>query len=449
MMKPNGNGDAALEVRYLKTEALVPYPRNARLHGERQIERLMQSIRQFGFNNPVLLDGECGIIAGHARLEAAKRLEIDSVPTIELAHLSEAEKRAYIIADNHLSELATWDIEMLQTEVRALKELPGFEFNEQALGYEPMQIDYWAGKKNASRLGDRFIVPPFDVLDARGGVFLERSRQWKALGITSEIGRDDALIYTSGIEKVTNQSGTSIFNPVLCELAYRWFSPADGAVLDPFAGGSVRGLIAAYLGRRYFGVDLSAVQCAANKAQIKTVLGNRKHPVPVWHCGDSQRINEIYKGKQADLLFTCPPYFDLEVYSENKADLSNMSHAEFCKTYRGIIADCCALLKPDRFAVFVVGDVRDGKTKTLRGLPALTAEAFQAAGLKIINDAVILTPLGTLPLRAKGAFMKRRLMGRAHQRFMVFVKGNPVHAAAACEQIDVKTLDEMVQLPDA
>jgi ParB family chromosome partitioning protein len=115
-----------MKIENIKTESLVPYARNAKLHDENQVSKIASSIREFGFNNPVLVDGEKppGIIAGHGRVLAAKKLGLAEVPCIRLAHLSEAQKRAYILADNRLAELGGgWDSEMLKLELADLGEL--------------------------------------------------------------------------------------------------------------------------------------------------------------------------------------------------------------------------------------------------------------------------------------------------------------------------------------
>lgn len=101
---------------------------------------------------------------------------------------------------------------------------------------------------------DRFIVPPFSILDGNSGDWMDRLRRWKLLNIKSEIGRNDNILFNQGLEKyMPNYNNTSIFDPVLCELMYRWFCPENGLVIDPFAGGSVRGIVANYLGYKYTG----------------------------------------------------------------------------------------------------------------------------------------------------------------------------------------------------
>jgi len=109
-----------LNVEYRRVEALVPYARNPRTHSEAQIAKIAASIVEYGWTNPILVDGNNGIIAGHGRLAAARKLGLDEVPVIELAHLTPAQKRAYVIADNRLALNAGWDEEMLALELAEL-----------------------------------------------------------------------------------------------------------------------------------------------------------------------------------------------------------------------------------------------------------------------------------------------------------------------------------------
>lgn len=127
--------------------------------------------------------------------------------------------------------------------------------------------------RGSGPLEDRFLFPPFSVLDTRSGGWQDRKRAWLSLGIESEIGRAENLLgFSRTILAEAKKSGTSIFDPVLCECIYRWFSPPGGRILDPFAGGSVRGIVAARLNRRYFGFDLRAEQVAENRKQASRIL---------------------------------------------------------------------------------------------------------------------------------------------------------------------------------
>jgi ParB-like chromosome segregation protein Spo0J len=125
-----------LKITYKPVADLIPYARNSRTHSDAQVAQIAASIREFGWTNPVLLDGDNGIIAGHGRVMAAQKLGETQVPTIELGHLNPNQKRAYIIADNKLALNAGWDEQMLALEIQDLKdvgydlELLGFDLNE-------------------------------------------------------------------------------------------------------------------------------------------------------------------------------------------------------------------------------------------------------------------------------------------------------------------------------
>ena len=232
-------------------------------------------------------------------------------------------------------------------------------------------------------------------------------------------------------------SGTSIFDPVLCEIACRWFCPAGGTVLDPFAGGSVRGIVASRLGLAYVGVELRAEQVAANAAQAGLSGG----PVPRWITGDSREIGKLAKGIEADLIFSCPPYWNLEVYSDDPADLSTLGKEAFFDAYSGIIHDTVARLREDRFAVWVIGDVRDAGGFFVN-LPGRTVEAFETAGARFYNDAILVTAVGSLPIRAGRQFTASRKLGRTHQNVLVFCKGDPRRATEACGQVEFGEIDD-------
>lgn len=222
------------------------------------------------------------------------------------------------------------------------------------------------------------------------------------------------------------ESGTSIFDPILCELVYRWFCPSGGSVLDPFAGGSVRGIVASKCGLSYTGIDLRPEQTTANEKQAEAICDGDP---PRWICGDSANLRKLVTG-EFDLVFSCPPYGDLEVYSDDPRDLSTMPADGFFKAYRGIIAAACAKLKRDRFACFVVGDYRD-RHGFYRNFPAETITAFQSCGLGLYNEAILVTSVGSLPIRVGTQFQSSRKLGKTHQNVLVFFNGNPDKIRAA------------------
>lgn len=848
-----------------KIADLTPDPRNARTHSPEQIEQVAASIERFGWTNPILADDL--IRAGHGRIAAATLIYArgdtiylapgrdnggiaiprDTVPVIDCTGWSEDDRKAYALADNQLALLAGWDTEILLAQI---DELQAVSFDMEIIGFDTAAIEALSGagseveadppagqKSGSGSLATEFLIPPFTILNAREGWWMDRKRAWLSLGIKSEVGRGENLIGRSlheqvalalsgkggkggtgasydaakryiderrakgvpdpdilreaqggkanskgrtfgqdflrgepgsipldragqtvkdraagrkqGLGGVTMDalsshpryyeqktaaeakvgrkltpeeferdhwvlpdselsSGTSIFDPVLCELAYRWFSPPGGRILDPFAGGSVRGIVAAALGRHYVGIDLRPEQVEANRdqwpvvaAQIGAparpaeevppirideiegfrivrddmVLGGTKRRVldrvvagveadelvyatpaygfaqialagacraagkkatifvaertarhprtqaaadlgaeiievkagrlnviqsrarkhceatgayqvpfgmdddlfvavmaeiiaegtpgpapeevwcvagsgvltralqrafpdaahhavqigrdpkvgdaklwkapeefeddaldpppfpscsnydakawqfmrehaspgalfwnlgadpeaaivphdlgqPVWIEGDSREVlsarhegEDDQIGEGYDFIFSCPPYGDLEVYSDDPLDISTLDMAEFDLAYEAIIGRAAARLADNRFACFVVGDYRDKKDGIYRNFVSKTIAAFERAGMGLYNEAILVTSVGSLPIRTAKQFRSTRKFGKTHQNVLVFVKGNPRLAVEALGAVDVgagmdRLLEEWAGQPD-
>lgn len=203
-----------LQIEMLPVDRLIPYIRNARTHSDDQIAQIAASIAEFGFTNPILIGEDEVIIAGHGRLMAAKALGLTEVPVIVLDHLTEAQRRALVIADNRIAENAGWDDDLLRSELAALREadfdldLIGFdesELDEIMAGFEGFGIgggdseaqgeDTGGGTTApapSANLAERFGIPPFSVFEARKGWWQDRKRAWLDLGIRSELGRGAA-----------------------------------------------------------------------------------------------------------------------------------------------------------------------------------------------------------------------------------------------------------------
>lgn len=291
-----------------------------------------------------------------------------------------------------------------------------------------------------SPVSQKFLIPPFTVLNAREGDWQERKRAWSEMGIESEIGRKNEMTYTGaaksfdyyrvkeGTRQQSDEQGTSIFDPVICELSYRWFTADGWQVVDPFAGGSVRGIVASCLGRKYWGGELRTEQVAANRAQATGICAA---PLPEWVCGDSTVT--LDGAPTADFVFSCPPYGDLEVYSDDPQDLSAMDWPAFLVAYRAIIAKACGRLKQDRFACFVVGDFRD-KRGNYRNFVSETIRAFLDAGLELYNEAILVTSVGSACMRVTKQFSASRKFAKTHQNVLVFVKGDGKKAAQAIDR---------------
>lgn len=274
-----------------------------------------------------------------------------------------------------------------------------------------------------------FGANPFTILDTKDGLWQARKRKWLNLGIQSEIGRDVVTYHMKDWADRKGKEGTlsgnklpsdtSIFDPVLCELMYRWFCPVGGRILDPFAGGSVRGIVANYLGYKYSGIEIRQEQVDSNREQALDILPIDNQPQ--WYVGDSNVLLDDEWNEPFDMVFTCPPYADLEKYSDLKGDISNMDYDDFMFALESIIRKSCKLLKSGGMAVMVVGEVRD-RTGNYYGFVADVIKAFQRCkGMGFYNDAILATSLASAALRA-GGNMKSGKLVKVHQNVLMFKK---------------------------
>lgn len=414
-----------------KLSDLIPDDKNFNKGSEYGNSLIEKSFRKFGAGRSILIDKNNRIIAGNKSVENAGAIGMEDVQIIESdgkriiavkrtdIDLYSPEGREMALADNASAKAnIIFDAELIEAE---LGEVVCEEWGVETENSEDNGVI-----EKHKKLSDRFIIPPFSVLDTKQGVWQERKNYWLSLGIKSEIGRDSmALNFSSGIKDSSvvsgsglnwseltkdmvskiagNSNGVSVFDPVLCELAYQWFNIPKGKILDPFAGGSVRGIVASKLGFEYLGNDLRQEQIEANRINAAEVLTDSEI-YPTWTNGDSLNIDKLAKGYEADMIFSCPPYADLEVYSDMKEDISNMPYKEFVSVYREIIHKSCEILKEDRFAVFVVGDVRD-KKGLYQNFVSNTIDSFLDCGMFLYNEMILLNSLGNAGMRE---------IGRAH-----------------------------------
>lgn len=516
-------------IRKTPLAELVHHPDNPR---SGNIPAIVESIQTNGWYGTLV--AQCSsshVLVGNHRLQAAALCGIDKVP-VQWIDCDDQTALRILLADNRIPDLATYDQSILTPLLATIAEgdtLAGTGWSDEDLvatlaagstGAGGDLADILGGSGSsapipAPTLAERFLAPPFSVLDARQGYWRSRKQEWLSLGMQSEVGRaanllqmsDSILMADNGIDpfadrgNIPNQSmpgsvsgntpaffykkqemealaerelssaeavevlqsgtlihangtalefdagemwagaGTSIFDPVLCEIAYRWWCKPGGLIIDPFAGGSVRGIVAGKLGYSYFGVDLRGEQIEANRQQAKEILG-RSRKVK-WQQGDSTdplSWNSLDAGS-ADLVFTCPPYYDLEVYSDDPADLSNCETAgEFFDLLTAAFREADDYLADDRFAVVVMGEVRD-KDGTLHDMIGRTNAAAKAVGWDYYNDAILLTSVGSLALRAGRIFKGGRKLARSHQYVLVYVKGDWRKAHEACGSLDDLTLE--------
>lgn len=472
---PHARAHAALAPLLVDITTLTPHPENPR-NGD--VDAITESIRINGVYRPLYCQASTlRILAGNHTYAGLMDLGAQQAPVIWLDVDDDAARRI-MLADNRTADLGGYDDGLL---AELLKSLDGTDVGLLGTGYNDDYLKQLLaaagggpGGDDRPSLADRFLVPPFSVLDARSGWWRDRKRDWLNIGLVSEIGRGSHLAYkaVSSIpgyyeqkaateqqlgRQVTHEefereyldlsgrgadvAGTSVFDPVLCELVYRWFCPSGGRILDPWAGGCVRGMVAAICGLDYTGIELRTEQIEANQVQATEVLGTT--PWPEWLPGDC--LDVLPTVAPADLVFGCPPYYDLEQYGDDPRDLSNMTVDDFQRSYRQMIQLATDRLRDDRYAVLVVGSARD-RNGVLRDLYGLTVDAAQSAGLGLLNEAVLVTPAGSLPIRAGRSFAATRVLGRSHQNVLVFLKGDRKKACLAMGDVDVA--DALNELAD-
>ncbi len=462
---------------------MLANPLNFRRHPGNQMDALRGSMKELGWLKTILINKTTGhILDGHARVEESMRQGQATIPATIVELTAEEERLALAVLDP-ITEMATRDQDILN---QLLADVETNDVGLQAL------LDELAGKEPdggggpdkgaaAATLAERFGVPPFSILDSRQGYWQDRKRAWLTFGIKSEVGRGENLLnmsetlmqpdpekrksqkatagrltYVAGNRPVEeldpvsakileSGSGTSIFDPVLCELAYRWFCPPDGRVLDPFAGGSVRGVVAGLLGRRYTGLELRAEQVEANRVQAEEMFLGTAKPKPEWITTDSLLMDAVLPSDfQADMILSCPPYADLEVYSDDPADISNKEYPEFLRLYNGIIQKAVARLKPNGFIVWVVGDVRD-KKGNYRSFVPHTIGMFEQAGAAFYNEGILVNAVGSAAIRAGRTFESGRKLCKVHQNVLVFLKGDAKKATEAVGPVEFGALPEEPQ----
>ncbi len=272
---------------------------------------------------------------------------------------------------------------------------------------------------------EQFVAPPLTLLDGNQGYWRDRKRAWLLdyPQLHGAAGRD-APVFSPGSSdteismQIANcgSSMTSVFDPVLAELAYSWYTAPEDVVYDPFAGGPCRGVVASALGRIYLGVDVRQEQVDANWE----VEGADD---ATWVCADSA----TFTPPPCDFILTCPPYGNLERYSDDPQDLSSLSWERFVPMYVTIIGRAVGALQRDRFAVFVVANYKENRR--LRDLIGETVSAFEAAGAEYFCDIVHATPIGTAAVRSQVHFPVNRRPIPRHQMMLVFAKGDARAAA--------------------
>lgn len=376
---------------------------------------------------------------------------------IKASDLSEQEQREFIIKDN--VGYGEWDMDALANEWDA-EEL------------EDWGVDSWDGAgwdeggeggdgsgnsepANAS-LNERFIVPPFSILDTRKGYWQARKKMWREqIGDMGE-SRNDKLMKSPEMKykdlyrrtrkhreelglsfkeyidryvpaevleheaSTVLSKGVSLFDPVLSETMCKWFTPAEGSkIFDCFAGDTNKGLVFAMCGHSFRGVELRQEQVDINNR----VLEGRGLDIE-YICDDGQNVAKHFEPESQDLLFSCPPYYNLEIYSDDPKDASNQdTYEDFIKILDKAFKAALGCLKQNRFAVIVVGDVRNKANGFYYDFCGDIKRIFREAGAYLYNEIVLVETGASTALRAS-RYMESRKVAKMHQNVLVLYKGD-------------------------
>lgn len=402
-----------LEVEYLPIEGVRPYENNPR-RNDKAVDIVKKSISEFGFRNPIIVDKDNEIIAGHTRIKAAKELEMEKIPVLRVEDLTDAQVKAFRIMDNKSQEYAEWDEELLKEEFDELRnsdldlELTGFEEEE----YKELTKEEL--KEKAELLAkDILIIPAFSVFDGRSGKWINRTRKWREIVPIEECVETREGTLADPNNMYGQYRSVSVFNHTLAEVLTRGFSKEGDKVVIPFAEASITA-VTSILNREVLGIELREEQVKINNKLIDK-FDSEDSKVIKGDALDEKNYEE------ADFIMSCPPYIGLEKYSELDEDLSNMGQSEYFKSMEEFLEICYKKLKEGRFMALVLGNIRakNGRVIDISGEVRRLAEK---KGFNFYNDIVFLQPMASTALR-QGQFTKSRKVVRCHEKVLILKKG--------------------------
>lgn len=413
-----------------KISELKPADYNPRKRSEHVLDTIKASLTDYGFLAPVVVnthpDRKDIIIGGHRRLDAATANGETEVPTIEVS-IGDIEKEKQLnVRLNAQEEFDKPKLAALISELHAKD-----ESLVKTTGFSPKQVadllyqNKYMSRKVSGVLAEKFLIPPFSVFDAKQGPWQDRKKAWlETLGNLAE-SREATLAKGERNVMMMYGSGTSSFDPVLSEIAYSWFLPEGGKILDPFAGSLGRGGVAALLNKPYTGIEIRKEQIDVNEKRLAE-LDTPPGLVSFIHGNAKDLGKLIPETDRYDLLFTCPPYYDLEIYSQQEGDLSaKQSYQEFMADYESIFDQAIARMNDNTFAILVLGDIRDD-AGFYRGFVRDNIAIFEKRGYKLYNEIIYLQALATAPHRAERNMRKRKVV-KVHQNILTLYKGAEDH----------------------
>ena len=374
--------------------------RNYRKHDKKNKSLIKKSLEKFGAGRSIVIDAEGEIIGGNGVYEQAQKLglktkivETDGSELVVVKRTDlktdDDKRKALAVMDNSTSDTSEFDLELLTADF-SVDELEDF-------GIE-LPEEKEEEEEEKGNIDDDFVIFPCSVLDQSSKKWQERKKKWmeklKCENVletrqdsltTSVINKHPKtyslflkykdknknnvkLSFNEFIEKFNPpefeeekdkvaSKGVSVFDPVLSELCCKWFTPYNGSkIFDCFAGDCFKGLVFALCGYEFTGIEIRQEQIDDNNNIIKKFENlNIKYI-----CDDGQNVDQYFQEQSQDLLFSCPPYFDLEIYSKLPNDASNQKdYCDFLQILDNAYSKSIKILKDNRFAVIVVGDIRN------------------------------------------------------------------------------------------
>ena len=399
-----------METRIVDINKVLPNPTNPRIIKDAKFKKLVKSIKEFPQMldlRPIVVNKDMIALGGNMRLKAAIEAGLEEIPVISADELTPAQQEEFIIKDNLGYGEWDWDLLLTEWDTKLLDDW-GLDTSKEKTSQQKLEA-------SKAKLSELYVVPPFTILDARQGTWQDRKKAWKEL--IGEDGESREGTLSSGNSKAF-QNTVSILDPVLSEISCRWFLPEgdDLKILDPFAGDTVFGYVSSYLKHTFTGIELRPEQVELNNIRVKEV-----NPKSLYICDDGQNVAKHIEPNTQDLIFSCPPYFDLEVYSDDPNDASNQeTYEDFIQILDNAFTAAIGTLKENRFAVIVVGDLRDEKG-SLRNFHEDIKSIFRRNGMPLYNELILVDPIGNASQRAN-YIMRRRKMTKTHQNVLVFHK---------------------------
>lgn len=454
--------------------------RNYRKHNDKNKKLIKKSLQECGAGRSIIIDNEGEIIAGNGVYEQAQKLglktkivETDGSELVVVKRTDlktdDEKRKALAVMDNSTSDTSEFDLELLTADF-TVDDLSDFGIELPEEKEEEEEEDEDEAKGN---IDEDFIIFPCSVLDQSNGKWQERKKMWMERldiydNVNSREGKlginymlkypktyslymkykdkyNEQLSFEEFVEKFNSPEleeekqnrlakGVSVFDPVLSELMCKWFSPyLGGKIFDCFAGDCFKGLVFALCGYEFTGIELRQEQVDSNINCCKKFSNlNLKYI-----CDDGQNVDKYFQEESQDLLFSCPPYYNLEVYSNLPNDASNQKdYSDFLKILDNAYSKSIEILKDNRFAIIVVGNIRDKQGFYYNFINDII-NIFNKNGVFLLNELILKEPVSVRRFSARRMFKSRKIV-KIHQNILVFYKGNPKKIKEIFPEVMVK-----------